>query len=86
MLPTRICAECERLLYDVTVAMRRHEQGMYEAIELNKMGHLTEEHRQDLAPGLVASFLDTQAKWDTYRQHLDGHGLLKPALEGRIPA
>jgi hypothetical protein len=59
---------------------------MQQAIELNIHGDLTEERRQVLAADLVSSFNAAQRMWDAYRQHLDGHGLLKPALEGRLPA
>jgi hypothetical protein len=32
---------------------------------------------------VVASFNAARAAWETYCQHLDGHGLLQPALKGR---
>jgi hypothetical protein len=87
MLKLRICAECGRLLTDVTVAMRQHQTDMLLGMKLNLEGYLTEEVRERMAPEVMASFNRAQALWDSYREHLVGHGLLEPqAKTARVPA
>jgi len=79
MLHTKICSECERLLYNAVVAMREHEKDFKSAVDFNVSGGMTEEDRQSLGPRLADSFTTAQAWWDAYREHLIGHGLLTPA-------
>src|SRR5262245_22549371 len=81
MIKITICADCTEKMTQVMHAIRYHNSDMHKAIELNRDGHPTEELRRELAPRLVASFNEAQAAWDAYRDHLIGHGLLKPAAK-----
>lgn len=86
MIQTKICAGCSRLLNEAMTAIRYHETDMGNGIKLNLEGYLTEDLRKELAPGLVDSFNRAQAAWDAYREHLIGHGLLKPGSPTANPA
>jgi hypothetical protein len=83
MIKTRICPECERVLSLVVTALRQHEGDIHTGLKLNLEGRLTEESRLMLAPEAVESFNATRVAWDAYCRHLDEHGLLKPALQGK---
>jgi hypothetical protein len=83
MIKTRICPQCGRLLTTAANAMRQHETDMLVGLRLNAAGDLTEELRQKLAPKVVKSFNVALAAWEAYCRHLDKHGLLKPALQGK---
>jgi hypothetical protein len=83
MIKTRICPECGQLLTKAANALRQHETDMLVGLRLNTAGDLTEELRQKLAPEVVTSFNAARAAWDAYTRHLDGHGLLEPALRGQ---
>jgi len=83
MIKTRICAECEQQLNIVVTALRQHQADIHTGLKLNVEGRLTEESRHMLAPEAVESFNATRVSWDAYCQHLDEHGLLKPALQGK---
>ena len=83
MIKTRICPKCGQLLSEATNALRQHETDMLVGLRLNTAGDLTEELRQKLAPEVVKSFNAARSAWDAYCRHLDGHGLLKPALQGK---
>jgi hypothetical protein len=78
MIKLTICAECGRLLTDAAELIRRHEADLTLGLRLNAQSYLTEETRQQLAPGVVGSFNAAQAAWDAYREHLIEHGLLEP--------
>jgi len=85
VIKTRICVDCGRLLTKAANALRQHETDIQVGLRLNLAGDLTEELRQKLAPDAVKSFNAARAAWDTYCRHLDGHGLLEPALRGKTP-
>jgi len=70
-----ICKGCEERLTEASNAMRRHASEMNSAINLARIG-ATEEQATDFRARLVASFNDAQSAWDTYREHLNQHGLL----------
>ena len=82
MIDTRICAECGLLMTNALDAMRSHETDMVNCLQLNVEARLTEELRRIFAPKVVASFNAARLAWEAYCQHLDEHGLLKPALKG----
>jgi hypothetical protein len=87
MLKLRICGECGRLLKEAAEAMRIHETDILIGLKHNLEGYLTEEGRALLAAEAVDSFNDAQARWDAYREHLVGHGLLEPhAKTAKLPA
>jgi len=70
----RICPACERRLNETSDAMRRHASRMSRAMEA------PEDRRPEFKAMVTASFLEAQAAWDAYRDHLIEHGLL-PAPE-----
>jgi len=78
-LPIRVCLECDELLTEASNAMRRHAGDMTVGMFLIQRGDLTEEARLDFKTRLVASFNEAQSTWDTYREHLRGHGILPAA-------
>ena len=84
MIKTRICPECGLRLTKVVEAIRGHEAHMVLSLKLNGEGDLTEELRQRLSPEVVVSFNAARLAWGAYCRHLDGHGLLKPALKGEV--
>jgi len=59
--------------------MRRHVTDMETAIRMRQSAKPTEEQRQKFVAKLVASFNAAQSAWDSYREHLNKHGLLTPA-------
>ena len=71
------------MVTDVATALRLHETDILLGLRANVEDLLTEEGRRVLAPNAVDSFNATRLAWDAYCRHLDGHGLLKPALKGR---
>jgi hypothetical protein len=66
---------------EAATAMRHYERDILHDDE-NLKGYLTEELLQDFAPEVVASVNAARLAWYTYYRHLDGHGLLEPALKG----
>lgn len=76
MQPTIVCRVCDERLTEATIAIRRHETVMHDAIELAEDDSLTEELRKDLTDKLWATLEGAQAAWDAYRSHLAEHRLL----------
>jgi hypothetical protein len=58
--------------------MRRHATLMHQAIRLAQTGP-TEEQRQEFKINLLATFNEAQSAWNTYREHLIEHGVLRTA-------
>jgi len=83
MIHTRICAQCGKRASEAATAMRYHEADLTNGLSLNIDGYLTEEGRRQLAPAVIKSFINAKTAWDAYCQHLDEHGLLQLALEGK---
>ena len=75
----RICPACERRLNETSDAMRRHASRMSNAIHVMK-SNPPEQRRLELKDEVTASFIEAQAAWDAYRDHLVEHGFL-PAPE-----
>jgi hypothetical protein len=61
--------------------MRRHEADMRRALQVGRIGELTEEQRQQFKVVLETSFNAAQSEWDAYRDHLIEHGVLTPASQ-----
>jgi hypothetical protein len=85
MIKTRICSKCGHLLAEAANALREHDRDIRLGLRLNVKGELTEELRRQIAPDFVVSFNGARRAWDAYCRHLDRHGLLKPALQGKVP-
>lgn len=68
------CPECEQRTCDAAYTLRRHASQMAEALDLVKRG-LSEEERQEVVAKARVSFIEAQAAWDAYREHLIEHGL-----------
>jgi hypothetical protein len=50
---------------------------MQTTIEIRHREKPSEEEREEFVAKLVASFNAAQSAWDTYREHLVQHGLLR---------
>ena len=75
--------KCGQLLTQAATALREHETDIRVGLRMNVRGELTEKSRRQIAPDCVASFNVARIAWDAYCRHLDRHGLLKPALQGK---
>ena len=73
----RLCGDCDRKLLDASTTLRRHASEMNRALQLVRAGSVTEDQVQDLRNNVWASLNDAEAAWDTYRQHLIEHGLVR---------
>jgi hypothetical protein len=80
-----ICRGCEERLTKASNAMRRHASVMYTAIQLVQSGR-TEELKKDFTVSLLATLMDAESAWDTYRKHLIEHGLLPAASSAQYVA
>ena len=69
------CPECERRTADAAYALRHHASQMADALEWVERG-LSEEGRQELVDKARVSFIEAQAAWEAYREHLIEHGLI----------
>lgn len=82
MIRTILCHGCDERLTDVSNAVRHHASVMHTAMEVAK-GDVSEEEWKGFQGNLAASFLEAQASWDAYREHLMKHGLLRGATSER---
>ena len=72
----KVCPECEQRLLEATIAIRRHESDLNDVRQCVLDDDLTGQTKRVLRIDLPASFNDTQAAWDAYREHVIEHGIL----------
>jgi hypothetical protein len=71
----QVCNACEQRLSAAAHAMRRHATQVLQAIEIGRKNPADDVRQQQRAL-IYASFKETQAAWNAYRDHLVEHGLL----------
>jgi hypothetical protein len=75
LMPPVICKDCEQKLNKAITAMRRHLSAMSRAGQAVRNGP-TDQQKATFREMLLASLQDAQSEWDSYLNHLRGHGLL----------
>ena len=80
-----LCYECGKRSNAVSDAMRRHVKVVHVAIDQNG-GQLDRIEQQELKDTILASFVEAQAAWDSYREHLVKHGVVSTVRSSRPAA
>ena len=80
-----LCHECNRRSTAASAAMRRHVKMVNVAIDQDR-GQLDRMEQQELKDRILASFVEAQEAWDSYREHLVKHGVVSTVRSSRPAA